>query len=378
MKIHEYQAKKLFKDYGINVPDSVLCESRADIENCIQKIGAPCVIKAQVHSGARGKSGGVKIAKTFDEAIKTANQILGMTLVSFQAGEKIVNKILIEQAVNIEKELYLSLVFDRSNECISYILSSEGGMEVEELAKTSPEKIISGKIDFNKEFNPFDDVKKLGLTQKITEMITEILKKLYKLFVDKDLILVEINPLVVTKDGEVIALDGKINVDDNALYRQIEISEMRDKSEENPLELKAQEFNLNYIKLDGTIGCMVNGAGLAMATMDIIKQAGKSAANFLDVGGGAGSEKIAKAFEILLSDKDVKGIFINIFGGILRCDFLAEGISQALKSNKVDIPVIVRLEGTNKELGAEILNGSGLKFKVVNGLSEAVQELKGL
>ena len=378
MKIHEYQAKKLFKDYGVNVPPSCLCTNRDDIENCIRKIGVPCVIKAQVHSGARGKSGGVKLAKTFEEALQTANQILGMKLVSPQAGEKTVNKILVEQAVNIKKELYLSLVFDRSNECISYILSSEGGMEIEELAKNSPEKIISGKIDFDKEFNPLDNVKKLGLTDDINETIADILKKLYKLFIEKDLTLVEINPLVVTADSKVIALDGKINVDDNALFRQDEIREMRDKSEENPLEVRAQEYNLNYIKLDGTIGCMVNGAGLAMATMDIIKQAGKSAANFLDVGGGAGSEKIAKAFEILLSDSDVKGIFINIFGGILRCDFLAEGITQALMSNKVNIPVIVRLEGTNKEKGAEILGKSGLKFKVVNGLSEAIEELKGL
>lgn len=374
MKIHEYQAKKLFKDYGINVPKSVLCECHADIESAVKQIGVPCVIKAQVHSGARGKSGGVKLAKTFDEAISTANQILGMTLVSSQAGEKVVNKILVEEAVKIKKELYLSLVFDRANECISYILSSEGGMEIEELAKTSPEKIITAAIDSD----ILNNVKKLSLSDEITEKITEIIRKLYKLFIDKDLMLVEINPLVITENDEVIALDGKINIDDNALFRQSEISEMRDRSEENPLELRAQEYNLNYIKLDGTIGCMVNGAGLAMATMDIIKQAGKSAANFLDVGGGAGSEKIAKAFEILLSDSDVKGIFINIFGGILRCDFLAEGITQALKSNRVDIPVIVRLEGTNKEQGAEILSKSGLKFKVVNGLSEAVEELKRL
>ena len=374
MKIHEYQAKKLFKDYGIDVPKSVLCENKADIQSCVEEIGVPCVIKAQVHSGARGKSGGVKVAKTFEEALKYADQILGMTLVSSQAGEKVVNKILIEQAVNIEKEIYMSLVFDRSKEGISYILSSQGGMEIEELAKTNPEKIISSLI--GSEFNP--DVKNLGFTPEISEQIENILKKLYKMFVERDLTLVEINPLAITKEGRVIALDAKVNVDDNALFRQNEISEMRDITEENPLEIKAHEYNLNYIKLDGTIGCMVNGAGLAMATMDIIKQAGKSAANFLDVGGGASSEKIAKAFEILLSDKEVKGIFINIFGGILRCDFLAEGITEAMKTQSVDMPVIVRLEGTNKEIGAEILNKSGLKFKVVNSLSEAIEVLRGL
>ena len=374
MKIHEYQAKKLFKDYGIDVPKSVLCENKADIQSCVEEIGVPCVIKAQVHSGARGKSGGVKVAKTFEEALKYADQILGMTLVSSQAGEKVVNKILIEQAVNIEKEIYMSLVFDRSKEGISYILSSQGGMEIEELAKTNPEKIISSLI--GSEFNP--DIKSLGFSPEISEQIENILKKLYKMFVERDLTLVEINPLAITKEGRVIALDAKVNVDDNALFRQSEISEMRDITEENPLEIKAHEYNLNYIKLDGTIGCMVNGAGLAMATMDIIKQAGKSAANFLDVGGGASSEKIAKAFEILLSDKEVKGIFINIFGGILRCDFLAEGITEAMKTQSVDMPVIVRLEGTNKEIGAEILNKSGLKFKVVNSLSEAIEVLRGL
>jgi len=376
MKIHEYQAKKLFRDYGIDVPNSVLCETNEEIEQAIQKIGVPCVIKAQVHSGARGKSGGVKVAKTLDEAKTYARQILGMTLVSSQAGSKVVNKILIEQAVNIEKELYLSLVFDRTNEGVSYILSTEGGMDIEEVASMTPEKVFSALI--NGEFNPEKDVKKLGFSDEISFQITDTLKKLYKMFFDKDLTLAEINPLAVTKEGKVIALDAKVNVDDNALFRQSEIEAMRDKTEENPLEIKAHEYNLNYIKLDGTIGCMVNGAGLAMATMDIIKQAGKSAANFLDVGGGAGSEKITKAFEILLSDSEVKGVFINIFGGILRCDFLAEGITEAMKTQKVEVPVIVRLEGTNKDLGAEILNKSGLKFKVVNSLSEAVEVLKGL
>lgn len=374
MKIHEYQAKKLFNDYGINVPKSVLCENKEDISSCIEKIGVPCVIKAQVHSGARGKSGGVKLAKTVEEADRIAGEILGMTLVSPQAGKMVVRKILIEQAVNIDKEIYLSIVFDRSKEGISYILSPEGGMDIEEIARTTPEKIISSLIDSDFKV----DVNGLGFSSEISTQISDIIRKLYKMFIERDLTLVEINPLVITKEGRVIALDAKVNVDDNALFRQSEIEQMRDKTEENPLEIKAHEFNLNYIKLDGTIGCMVNGAGLAMATMDIIKQAGKSAANFLDVGGGASSEKIAKAFEILLSDSEVKAIFINIFGGILRCDFLAEGITETMKTQSVNMPVIVRLEGTNKETGAEILNKSGLKFKVVKDLSEAVEVLKSL
>ncbi len=374
MKIHEYQAKELFKQYGIKVPESVLCEKKEDIEQIIKNFSVPCVIKAQVHSGARGKAGGVKIAKDYQNALKYADEILGMELVSSQAGAKKVNKILIEQAVDIDKELYLSLTFDRANEAISLIISSNGGMDIEETAKTSPEKIYTELIKDN--FNPLETVKKIGFNDSINGQIINIINSLYTLAKEKDALLVEINPLVVTKQGEVIALDAKINFDDNALFRHDDILALKDEAEENPYELQAQKDGLNYIKLDGTIGCMVNGAGLAMATMDIIRLAGKNAANFLDVGGGASSEKIEKAFKLLISDKNLEAVFINIFGGILRCDFLAQGVKNAIQSLNINIPVIVRMEGTNKQEGADILNHSGLKFTVVNDLNEAIEVIK--
>lgn len=374
MKIHEYQAKALFKEYGINVPPSILCEENAKIECSIEKIGCPCVIKAQVHSGARGKAGGVKLAKDYDSAVKISNEILGMELKSSQAGVKKVNKILIEQAVDIDRELYLSLTFDRANECIAFILSLEGGMDIEEVAKIAPEKIHTDFI--KKEFNPYKLVQKLGLSENISLKISEIAQKLYKLLLEKDATLIEINPLVVTKMEEVIAIDAKINFDDNALFKHEDILSLKDEKEENPYELQAQKDGLNYIKMDGTIGCMVNGAGLAMATMDVIRLAGKDAANFLDVGGGASSEKIEKAFKLLISDKNLQAVFINIFGGILRCDFLAEGVKNAIKTLNVQCPVIVRMEGTNKKQGAEILNNSGLKFTVVNDLNKAIEVIR--
>lgn len=374
MKIHEYQAKELFKEYGIKVPQSVLCEKREDIENAIKQIGVPCVIKAQVHSGARGKAGGVKLAKDYVSAVKIADEILGKELKSSQAGVKKVHKILIEQAVDIDKELYLSLTFDRANECIAFIVSSQGGMDIEETARIAPEKIHTQLIKDG--FNPCETIEKLGCTKDISIQIAQISSNLYKLMLEKDAPLVEINPLVITKTGEVIALDAKINFDDNALFRHEEILLLKDEQEENPYELEAQKYGLNYIKLDGTIGCMVNGAGLAMATMDVIRLAGKEAANFLDVGGGASSDKIEKAFKLLISDKNLEAVFINIFGGILRCDFLAEGVKNAIKTLNVQCPVIVRMEGTNKEEGAEILNNSGLKFTVVNNLNEAVEVIK--
>lgn len=374
MKIHEYQAKELFKQYGVNVPNSVLCKKHEDIENILKIFSLPCVIKAQVHSGARGKAGGVKLARDYYTAVKYANEILGMQLKSSQAGVKKVNKILVEECVDIDKELYLSLTFDRSNEAIALIISSKGGMDIEEVAKTYPEEIHTLLIKEN--FNSLEKIKKLGLGDEITSKIANIIFRLYKLLIEKDATLVEINPLVVTKQGEVIAVDAKVNFDDNALFRHEDISALKDEQEENPFELEAQKYGLNYIKLDGTIGCMVNGAGLAMATMDVIKLAGKEAANFLDVGGGAGSEKIEKAFKILISDENLQAVFINIFGGILRCDFLAEGVKNAIKTLNVNVPVIVRMEGTNKELGAQILNDSGLKFTVVNDLNEAIEVIK--
>ena len=374
MKIHEYQAKELFKEYGILIPKSILCEQHKDIENILKTFSIPCVIKAQVHSGARGKAGGVKLAKTYDEAVNYANSILGMELKSSQAGVKKVNKILIEQGIDIDKELYLSLTFDRANEGIALIVSTEGGMDIEEVAKITPEKIHTQLI--KEIFDPTTTIEKLGFNQDITQKICNVVNALYKLTIEKDATLVEINPLVITKQNEVIALDAKINFDDNALYRHDDIFALKDETEENPFELEAQKYGLSYIKLDGTIGCMVNGAGLAMATMDVIKLAGKDAANFLDVGGGASSEKIEKAFKLLISDENLEAVFINIFGGILRCDFLAEGIKNAIKTLNVQCPVIIRLEGTNKEQGAEILNTSGLKFTVVNDLNETIEVIK--
>lgn len=378
MKIHEYQAKQLFKGYGIEVPHSVLCERREDIEGFISQMTLPCVIKAQVHSGARGKAGGVKLAQTQEEAIKVANEIFGMELVSSQAGSKTVHKILIERAVDIDKELYLSLTFDRANGCIALILSPCGGMDIEEIAKTQPDKIYTQKIDMTQGFSAKEFVSQFGYSELIASQLESTIESLYKLYLAKDATLVEINPLIITPIGEVIAIDAKMNFDDSALFRHPEILALKDELEENPLELEAQKLDLNYIKLDGTIGCMVNGAGLAMTTMDVIKLAGKDAANFLDVGGGASSEKIEKAFKILVSDKNVQAVFINIFGGILRCDNLAQGITDAAKNLNLAIPLIVRLEGTNKELGAKILNESGLKFSVVKDLNEAIDVIKGL
>ena len=374
MKIHEYQAKELFKRYGINVPSSTLCEKHEDIELILKTTSMPCVIKAQVHSGARGKAGGVKLAKDFNSALEIANKILGMELKSSQAGVKRVNKILIEEGIEIDEELYLSLTFDRANEAIAMIISTEGGMDIEETAKTAPDKIHTQII--TEGFNPLRTVEKLGFDSVITAKIADIVNSLYKLAIEKDASLVEINPLVITKQGEVVALDAKINFDDNALFRHEDILALKDESEENPYELEAQKYGLNYIKLDGTIGCMVNGAGLAMATMDVIRLAGKNAANFLDVGGGAGSEKIEKAFKLLISDKNLEAVFINIFGGILRCDILAEGVKNAIHTLNVQCPVIVRMEGTNKETGAEILNNSGLKFTVVKDLNEAAEVIR--
>ena len=376
MKIHEYQAKELFKKYGIKVPRSVLCEKREDIETVMKTVSLPCVIKAQVHSGARGKAGGVKLARTYDEAVRVANDILGMELKSTQAGIKKVNKILIEEAVDIYKELYLSFTFDRTNECIAMILSTEGGMDIEEVAKVSPEKIHTLLI--KDDFNPIETMQNLGFNGGITYILCKYAFMLYKLTKEKDASLVEINPLVITKQADVLALDAKINFDDNALFKHDDILALKDEKEENPLELEAQKSGLSYIKLDGTIGCMVNGAGLAMATMDVIRLAGKDAANFLDVGGGASSEKIEKAFRLLVSDENLEAVFINIFGGILRCDFLAEGVKNAIRTLDIQVPVIVRMEGTNKELGAQILNESGLKFTVVDDLNEAIEVIKNI
>lgn len=374
MKIHEYQAKNLFKEYGIPTPTGFLAENTDEVVKIGDELGYPCVIKAQVHSGARGKAGGIKVAKSKEELELHAKNILGMELKSIQtAGEvKIVRKVLVEQGLNIDKELYIAVTLNRNTENIVIIASPSGGMDIEEVAETQPDKIIKEDIDITQ-----------GLTeQNISKINTclgfdcaDIVYGLYSLFVEKNCSLVEINPLVVTKEGQIIAIDGKVNFDDNALYKNPELLELRDFEEENPLEVEASKYSLNYIKLDGTIACMVNGAGLAMATMDLIKLAGKSPANFLDVGGGASRENIENAFRILLSDKNVEAILINIFGGILRCDILAEGVRDAARALDIKIPIIVRLEGTNKDLGAKILNESGLKFVVAHNLDEITKAL---
>jgi len=378
MKIHEYQAKVLFRQYNIPVPEGKLALSAEEAVNIAKNItGIPCVVKAQVHSGARGKAGGIKFACSMDEVKEAASNIIGMELSSIQtAGEiKKVRKILVEGAAQIDKEYYLSLVLDRSSESITIIASTEGGMDIEEIAKKTPELIFKVNIDVRTGLES-EKLSKLTQNLGLNSDFENLVTNLYRLFIEKDCSLVEINPLVKTKDSKIIALDAKINFDDNALYRNQDIAAMRDIEEENPFELEASKYNLNYIKLNGTVGCMVNGAGLAMATMDIVKLAGSEPANFLDVGGGANAQNIENAFRLLISDKNVNLVFINIFGGILRCDILAEGIKSAVSSLNVNIPVIVRLEGTNAEIGRRILNESGLKFIVCDSLNNAVSLIK--
>lgn len=377
MKIHEYQAKELFREYGIIAPNGYLVDNVQSAIEVSEALGFPCVIKAQVHSGARGKAGGIKLAKNTDEFKQYANDIIGMKLKSIQTGDepKLVRKVLIEEGINIDKELYIAFTVNRKTEKITLIASTEGGMDIEAVAEQTPEKILKADIDLQE-----------GFTDEILDSVADLLGcecietiiRLYNLFIQKDCALVEVNPLVITKSKEVIAVDGKVNFDENALYKHPEILELRDTDEENPLELEASKFDLNYIKLDGSIGCMVNGAGLAMATMDLIKLSGKSPANFLDVGGGASSENIENAFRILLSDKNVEAILINIFGGILRCDVLAEGIKNAVQKLNIDLPVIIRIEGTNKEQGAKILKESGLKFTIAKDLDAITLALKEL
>lgn len=378
MKIHEYQAKQLFRDYGIPTPQGVLANTVEEVVVAAEKsIGIPCVIKAQVHSGARGKAGGIKVAKNTDEVKEYGSNILGMNISSIQTGgeSKTVHMVLVEQAVAIDKELYLSVVMDRATETITIIASNEGGMDIEEIAESNPEAIITEDIDPRygiSGYNIRNLIFKLNIPKAVQKNFSKIVSGVYNLFLEKDCALVEINPLTITKDDKILALDGKVNFDENALFRHQDVLEFRDIREENELEVEASKYNLSYVKLDGEVGCMVNGAGLAMATMDTVKLAGSEPANFLDVGGGASAEKIENAFKLLISDKHVKMVFINIFGGILRCDILAEGIKNAVSNLKVDIPVIVRLEGTNVEKGREILKDSGLKFEVADTLKDAV------
>ncbi len=380
MKVHEYQAKEIFKEYGIPVPKGGLATTPQEARKVAEEIGGDLwVVKAQIHAGGRGKAGGVKLARSLDEVEKVAGQILGMTLVTHQTGPegKVVRKVLVEQGLNIEKELYLGMVIDRSSECPAMMASTEGGVEIEKVAAETPEKIIKAFIDPALGMMPFYARKLafgLGLSGDLFKKGVSFMTKLYQAFIEKDASLAEINPLVITKEGDIIALDAKMNFDDDALYRHPDIAAMRDLDEEDPLEVEAKKYDLNYIKLDGNIGCMVNGAGLAMATMDIIKIYGGEPANFLDVGGAASAERVENAFRILLSDPNVKAVLVNIFGGIVRCDRVASGIAQAAKNLEVKVPMVVRLEGTNSKEGMEILEKSGLSFITAKSMAEAAEK----
>jgi succinyl-CoA synthetase beta subunit len=384
MKIHEYQAKAILARFGVPVPRGEVVFKKDEARAVAQRLGTPVVVvKAQIHAGGRGKAGGVKLARSADEAASHAEHILGMKLVTPQTGEegRIVHRLLIEEGLDIKRELYLSVLVDRSTGTPIVMASTAGGMEIEEVAKEHPEKILRQAIDPATGLQPFHARKLafgLGLSPELVSAAVPFLQSLYRAFVESDASLVEINPLVATGDGRLVALDAKVTIDDNALYRHPEFKELRDLDEESPLEVEASKFKLNYIKLDGTIGCMVNGAGLAMATMDIIKLSGGSPANFLDVGGGASEDQVKNAFRILLSDPNVRGVFVNIFGGILRCDVLASGVVNAAKELKFKVPVVVRMEGTNVQQGQEILRNSGLNFTVASGMKDGAEKIVAL
>ena len=381
MKIHEYQAKELFRKFNIPVPDGKVAFTLEEALTAGEALGQyPVVVKAQIHAGGRGKGGGVKLAASKDELQSAAEAILGMNLVTHQTGPegKIVNKVLIEQGLNIAQELYLSIIPDRATAKIVIMASQAGGMDIEAVAADTPEKIIKVFVDPLTGIQPYhcrEVAFGLALKPAVVKPFTAMLGQLFRLFTAYDCSLVEINPLVITQEDTVIALDAKLNFDDNALFRHKDVLEFRDLDEEDPLEVEASKYNLNYIKLDGNVGNMVNGAGLAMATMDIIKLAGAEPANFLDVGGGASAEMVENGFKIILGDKNVKGILINIFGGILRCDVLAQGVVQAAEKTGISVPVVVRMEGTNVEEGRKILADSGLNLTSAIDLHDAAQKV---
>jgi len=380
MNIHEYQAKEILRKYGVAVLNGKVATTPEEAETAAKALGGGlCVVKAQIHAGGRGKAGGVKLAKTPQEARTHAAAILGKKLVTHQTGPegKEVQKVFVEQGCEIAKEYYLGMVIDRTTSRVTIMASSEGGVEIEEVAARSPEKILRATIDPAIGFSDFQGRKLafgLGLPKDSVNKAVGFMRSLYRAFVESDASLVEINPLVLTKSGDLIALDAKMGFDDNALFRHAEIKDMRDVTEENPKEVEASKFDLSYIALDGEIGCMVNGAGLAMATMDIIKFYGAEPANFLDVGGGATTEKVTEAFKIILSDKNVKGVLVNIFGGIMRCDVVANGVVEAAKQVKLSVPLVVRLEGTNVEQGKKILAESGLNIIPANDLADAAKK----
>jgi len=388
MNIHEYQAKEIFRKYGVPTPRGGVAFSGPEARKVAEELGGNLwVVKAQIHAGGRGKAGGVKLAKTLDEVEKIAEEMLGMTLVTHQTGPegKVVKKVYIEEGADIKEEYYLGMVLDRALEMPVMMASTEGGMEIEEVAAKTPEKIVKVAIDPTIGFQPFHARKLafgLGLGKDEQKEFIKFANALYKVYMDNDAEMIEINPLIKTGEGKFLALDAKMGFDDNALYRHPDIADMRDLDEEEPTEIEAKKYGLSYIKLDGNVGCMVNGAGLAMATMDIIKHEGGEPANFLDVGGGANPDTVAKGFEIILSDPNVKSIFVNIFGGIVRCDRIANGILQATEKVEVNVPVIVRLDGTNAEEAAEILRNANIKniipaTDLKDGAQKAVKAAKG-
>jgi len=384
MKIHEYQAKAILARYGVTTPRGEVAFTKEEAREAAQRLKSPVVVvKAQIHAGGRGKAGGVKLARSADEAAELASHILGMTLVTPQTGPhgRVVRRLLIEEGLDIKRELYLGLLIDRETGRPVFMASAAGGMEIEEVAKDNPGAILREQIHPAVGLQPYQARKiafGLGLSGELAGVATPFLQALYRAFIDTDASMLEINPCVVTGDGKLMALDAKMTFDDNGLFRHKDLRELRDLDEEDPLEVEASKYGLNYIKLDGSVACMVNGAGLAMATMDIIKYAGGSPANFLDVGGGASAEQVKNAFRILLSDPEVRAVFINIFGGILRCDVLATGVVAAAKDLHVSIPVVVRMEGTNVERGQQILRDSGLNFTIADGMKDGAQKVVAL
>ena len=381
MNIHEYQAKAVLKSFGVSVPRGGIAFSPDEAVQHAESLGGPVwVVKAQIHAGGRGKGGGVKVVKTVDDVRAEADRMLGMTLITHQTGPegKEVGRVYIEEGSEIDRELYLSILVDRVTSKVSFIASTEGGMDIEEVAAETPEKILTVGIDpvaGITNANGQEIAAALKLTGNQVDQCVTLVKNLYKAFVDADMSLLEINPLVVNGTGDLICLDAKVNFDSNALYRHDDIVELRDLSEEDPAEVEASKYDLSYVKLDGSIGCMVNGAGLAMATMDIIKLYGEEPANFLDVGGGATKEKVTEAFKIILSDSNVKGILVNIFGGIMRCDIIAEGVIAAASELALSVPLVVRLEGTNVEQGKEIMAASGLAIIPADNLEDAAEKI---
>ena len=381
MNVHEYQAKKLLSDSGVRVPGGQVVFSADEVSEVLDALNsAKYVVKAQIHAGGRGKGGGIRVVDNPHDAMAAADEIIGMNLITHQTGPegKTVGSVLIEEASSIEKEFYLGMVIDRSREKVVVMGSPEGGVEIEEVAASSPEKIIKEHVDISLGIQPYQCRKIayfMGLEGGAVRQAVSFISSLYRVFIEKDCSLAEINPLVLTSDGNIVALDAKINFDDNALFRHRDIAGLRDRDEEDPLELEASDAGISFVKLDGNIGCLVNGAGLAMATMDIIKHHGGEPANFLDVGGGATTEQVTKAFKMILSDENVKAIFVNIFGGIMKCDTIADGIVEAAGEVGINVPLVVRLEGTNVEAGREILSNSGLDIQTGADMKEAASKV---